>query len=93
MLSTGVSLWLRSVYLAFFEDLLIFRQALLELASHHVETVIPIYTHGVQAQPTSLAHYVLGFLAGLDRGRQGYRRFHSRQPESARRRRRYDLVE
>jgi argininosuccinate lyase len=67
MLSTGVSLWLRAVHLAFFEELLAARQALLDLASKHVETVIPIYTHGVQAQPTSLAHCLLGFMAGLQR--------------------------
>jgi argininosuccinate lyase len=67
MLSTGVSLWVRAVYLAFFEDLLPVRRAMLDLAARHLETVVPIYTHGVQAQPTSLAHYLLGFLAGLDR--------------------------
>ncbi|HEY2596048.1 MAG TPA: lyase family protein, partial [Chloroflexota bacterium] len=67
MLSTGVSLWLRAVYLAFFEELLQVRQAMLDLARPHVETVIPIYTHGVQAQPTSLAHYLLAFLDGLAR--------------------------
>jgi len=67
MLSTGVSLWLRAAHLAFFEDVLLVREALLDFASRQVETVIPIYTHGVQAQPTSLAHYVLGFLFALDR--------------------------
>jgi argininosuccinate lyase len=67
MLSTGVSLWLRSAHLAFFEDLLVVRQALLDLAARQRETVIPIYTHGVQAQPTSLAHVLLGFLSGLAR--------------------------
>jgi argininosuccinate lyase len=78
MLSTGGSLWLRAVYLAFFEDLLPVRQAMLDLARAHVETVIPIYTHGVQAQPTSLAHYLLAFLDGLERttrrGMEGYAR-------------------
>ena len=67
MMSTGVSLWLRAAQLAVFEDLLPVRQRLLDLASRHVETVIPTYTHGVQAQPTSAAHYLLAFLAALDR--------------------------
>src|SRR4051812_15529425 len=67
MLSTGGSLWLRAVYLAFFEDLFPVCEATLALAQAHVATVIPIYTHGVQAQPTSLAHYLLAFLDGLDR--------------------------
>jgi argininosuccinate lyase len=43
------------------------RQKLHALASQHVDTVIPAYTHGVQAQPTSLAHYLLAFSAALDR--------------------------
>ena len=67
MLSTGVSLWLRAAHLAVFEDLILVRHKLLELASHHVETVIPTYTHGVQAQPTCAAHYALAFLAALER--------------------------
>ena len=67
MLSTGVSLWLRAAHLAVFEDLIPVRQKLLQLASQHIETVIPTYTHGVQAQPTSAAHYALAFLAALER--------------------------
>jgi argininosuccinate lyase len=67
MMSTGVSMWLRAAHLAVFQDLLPVREALLDLASQHVETVIPTYTHGVQAQPTSAAHYLLAFLAALDR--------------------------
>ncbi len=78
MLSTGGSLWLRAVYLACFEDLLPVCQATLALARAQVNTVMPIYTHGVQAQPTSLAHFLLAFLDGLDRtirrGREAYAR-------------------
>ncbi len=43
------------------------RAALLGLASRHVGTIIPAYTHGVQAQPTSLAHYLLAFASALER--------------------------
>jgi len=67
MLSTGVSMWLRAAHLAVFEDLLPVRRALLDLASRHVDTVMPTYTHGVQAQPTTVAHYLLAFTAALDR--------------------------
>jgi len=67
MMSTGVSMWLRAAHLAVFEDLLPFRRALLDLASRHIDTVVPTYTHGVQAQPTSGAHYLLAFLDALDR--------------------------
>ena len=43
------------------------RDALLELAAQHGETIIPAYTHGVQAQPTTLAHYLLGIESALAR--------------------------
>lgn len=37
------------------------------IAADHVETVMPGFTHGVQAQPTTLAHFLLAFDAGLQR--------------------------
>ncbi|MDM0072439.1 lyase family protein [Variovorax sp. J31P207] len=43
------------------------RQALLALAESHKETIVPAYTHGVQAQPTTLAHYLLGMGGALAR--------------------------
>ena len=57
----------RAEFLAVFATMLDTRAALLELATRHVETVIPAYTHGVQAQPTTLAHYLLAFSAALGR--------------------------
>ena len=35
------------------------RQSLLTLAAKNVNTIYPAYTHHVQAQPMSLAHYLL----------------------------------
>jgi len=43
------------------------RESLLALARQHRHTLIPAYTHGVQAQPTTLAHYLLGLAGALDR--------------------------
>lgn len=43
--------------------------ALLELARNHQDTVMPSYTNGVAAQPTSFAHYLLGFIEGFKRDR------------------------
>jgi argininosuccinate lyase len=43
------------------------RGALLDVAQQHVDTIIPAYTHGVQAQPTTLAHYLLGIESALTR--------------------------
>jgi argininosuccinate lyase len=43
------------------------RTAAVTLAGAHRETIIPAYTHGVQAQPTTLAHYLLALADGLAR--------------------------
>jgi argininosuccinate lyase len=41
--------------------------ALVELADAHVATIMPDYTYLQQAQPTSLAHYLLSFASPLGR--------------------------
>ncbi|NML46973.1 argininosuccinate lyase [Ramlibacter sp. G-1-2-2] len=43
------------------------RQAILALAQLHQQTIVPAYTHGVQAQPTTLGHYLLALDAALAR--------------------------
>src|SRR5205807_206642 len=43
------------------------RRALLDNAVNHTETIIPAYTHGVQAQPTTYAHYLLALASMLSR--------------------------
>lgn len=40
---------------------------IVRLALSHQETVIPAYTHGVQAQPTTFAHYLLAQASALGR--------------------------
>ena len=54
------------------------REKLLALADRHRETIVPAYTHGVQAQPTTFAHYLLALAAALarhtERLRQAYQR-------------------
>ena len=68
--STSRRLALRAALLDTYESLLAPRGALLALAERHTGTIIPGYTHGVQAQPTSLAHYLLAFAAALERDAQ-----------------------
>ncbi len=58
---------LRAGLLAEIAALVTARERLLELAGRHFETIIPCYTHGVQAQPTTLAHYLLALAAMLAR--------------------------
>ena len=48
------------------------------LAEQHVETIIPAYTHGVQAQPTTFAHYLLALVAALSRQTERLREAHAR---------------
>ena len=43
------------------------RQDLLNVASSHQETVVPTYTHGVPAEPTTYAHLLLAYDESLER--------------------------
>src|SRR5262245_760688 len=62
------------------------REKLLAVASRHTATIIPAYTHGVQAQPTTFAHYLLALAAALarqsERMQQAYARI-NRNPLGA----------
>ena len=65
--STSRRMALREATLDVYGELLTVRARLLAMAAEHQETIIPAYTHGVQAQPTSLAHYLLAFDAAFSR--------------------------
>src|SRR5450759_372394 len=69
---------LRDGLLKVCEALVTSREKLLAVADRHKETIIPAYTHGVQAQPTTFAHYLLALGAALgrqtERLQQAYRR-------------------
>ena len=58
---------LRDGLLKVYEALVVAREKLLAVAGRHTETIIPAYTHGVQAQPTTFAHYLHAFAAALGR--------------------------
>jgi argininosuccinate lyase len=49
------------------------RQVLLDLAAAHTDTLMPAYTHTQPAQPTTLAHYLLGAVEFLGRDVQRLR--------------------
>jgi argininosuccinate lyase len=57
----------REALLSTWEALNDARGKLIALASDHLETIVPAYTLDVQAQPTSLAHYLSGMAQALDR--------------------------
>ncbi len=54
------------------------REKALALAAQHIETIIPAYTHGVQAQPTTFAHYLLALTSALTRETQRLREAYAR---------------
>lgn len=58
---------LRDGLLKELEALVTAREKLLVVAQRHTETIIPAYTHGVQAQPTTFAHYLHALAAALGR--------------------------
>jgi len=58
---------LRPLLLRALEDLLLLRASLLAFAREHLNTLMPGYTHTQPAQPTTMAHYVAGLMAGLRR--------------------------
>jgi len=54
------------------------REKLLRRAEEHVATIIPAYTHGVQAQPTTFAHYLLAFESALARATERLQQAYTR---------------
>ncbi|MCA3391460.1 MAG: argininosuccinate lyase [Roseomonas sp.] len=54
------------------------REKLLKRAEEHIDTIIPAYTHGVQAQPTTFAHYLLAFESALARATERLQQAYTR---------------
>jgi len=54
------------------------RETLLALAGKHAGTIVPGYTNGVQAQPTTFGHYLLGFAGAFDRDADRLRQAYAR---------------
>ncbi|MCQ9615601.1 argininosuccinate lyase [Paenalcaligenes niemegkensis] len=74
---------LRNQMLDYFEVLTVLRANLQQLASEHVDTVMPAYTNGVQAMPISLAHYLLAYDASFERDAQRMAGLYTRMNLSA----------
>ena len=66
---TDLRLWLRRQIDAIDGALRRFEGALLAHAEQHVDTLIPGYTHLQRAQPLSLAHHLLAYVAMAQRDR------------------------
>ncbi|MCU0565348.1 MAG: argininosuccinate lyase [Oculatellaceae cyanobacterium Prado106] len=59
---TDTRLYLRDQITQIRQQICDFQTVLLDLASQHVETLIPGYTHLQRAQPLSLAHHLLAYV-------------------------------
>ena len=60
--ATDVRLWLRGEIDALALLLIDLQRALVDVASHHSETVMPGFTHLQVAQPVSFAHHLLAYV-------------------------------
>jgi argininosuccinate lyase len=58
---TCIRIRLKQEMTALLRDLITLRQALIDIAAGHTETVMPGFTHLQHAQPTTLAHHLLGY--------------------------------
>lgn len=78
LIATSNRTQLRVGVLEMMERLIEARSGLQSLSRLHIHTIVPAYTNGVQAQPITLAHYLLAFDAALaregERIRQAYPR-------------------
>ncbi len=63
--ATDLRLYLKSVLPQLQQEIVALMRAYVDQAQHHVDTVLPGYTHLQQAQPISLAHYLLSFVCVL----------------------------
>ena len=75
--STIARMNLRDGLLGIFAALAVAREKLVAVADRHTQTIVPAYTHGVQAQPTTFAHYLHALAAAL--GRESERLRHAYQ--------------
>jgi argininosuccinate lyase len=75
-------LFLREDLLGAFTALLDARQSLLTLAEAHGDAIVPAYTYGVQAQPTSFGHYIGAYSEALRRIGDRYREAWTRLNQS-----------
>ena len=74
---------LRNQTLDYSDALNSLRQRLLAEAAKNVNTLVPAYTNGVQAQPISYAHYLLAYEASFARDAQRIRELYARMNRSA----------
>ncbi|MDF0726324.1 argininosuccinate lyase [Cytobacillus sp. S13-E01] len=65
--ATMFRMFWREHIIEWFEQIDQLIEVLLKIADEHKDTIIPAYTHNQQAQPTTLAHYIIAVVHHLER--------------------------
>jgi argininosuccinate lyase len=66
-LRTSLRMDQRELLLETYGALIKARESLLNFAKQHADAIIPAYTLGVQAQPTTIGHYITGYIGAYNR--------------------------
>jgi argininosuccinate lyase len=69
---TDVRLWIKESIQLLLENLMGLQQKLIDLAEHHVNTVMPGYSHLQRAQPISLAFHLLAYVEMFERDKRRF---------------------
>ncbi|MFL9926095.1 argininosuccinate lyase [Herbaspirillum lusitanum] len=78
ILSTTRRLMQRERVLNLMEQMNKSKAVFLNLAADNLDTIVPAYTNGVQAQPTTYAHYLLAFAAVFGRDATRFKEAYAR---------------
>ncbi len=70
LVATDLRLWVRQATVRLGLDILAVQKSLISKAAKHVETAIPGYTHLQRAQPVTVAHHLMAYVAMLERDLQ-----------------------
>ena len=76
-------LFMRESLLLAFEKLIDARDSLLTAAATHRDAIVPAYTYGVQAQPTTFGHYLTAYAEAFRRTADRYRESWNRVNQSS----------
>ncbi len=76
-------LFMREALLGAFEKLNEARESLLSAAEAHRDAILPAYTYGVQAQPTTFGHYMGAYAEALRRSAERHREAWNRINQSS----------
>ncbi|WOH63720.1 argininosuccinate lyase [Bradyrhizobium sp. BWA-3-5] len=80
--STAIRMYYRDRINELIDALCDFRKVLVAVAAEHTETITMVYTHSRQAQPNTLAHYLMAHTESLGKHVQRYEDLYKRVNQS-----------